>query len=158
MSVHAFAGGLNGLHLRPSQRPSHAIQRCRAGTTESGSPSTSGRAESQTSVRSRRGLNPAQQAAVAAAGVAGAVVGASTVSALFAGPAGAAQSIGERTHHVTLTLPSCIIFVLYRHQTGLPVPKQSRKARVGLPWSGQIQWMSPPIQPTSTFYPSLHYA
>lgn len=130
MSAHSFVGCLNGLHLRPSQRPSHIIQRCRAGNTDSGSASTSGRAESQASFRSRRGLNPAQQAAVAAAGVAGAVVGASTISALLAGPAGAAQSIGERTRHLNYNSNALELFLRLRPGTaGLPRPCSASDVR-----------------------------
>lgn len=86
---------------RPSQRPQCTASRsqslqCRAAASSESSSraaSTSGRSPAS-SQRGTAGL--AQQAAFAAAGLAGAVVGASAVSALFApGPAGAAtQAIG----------------------------------------------------------------
>lgn len=87
---------------RPSQRPQCTASRsqtvqCRAAASSdssSGAPSTSGRSAAASQ---RGGATLAQQAALAAAGLAGAVVGASAVSALFAtGPAGAAtQAVGE---------------------------------------------------------------
>ena len=88
---------------RPSQRPhctsSHRSQslQCRAAASSessSGARSASGRSVAS----SQRAETPlAHQAAFAAAGLAGAVVGASAVSALFSpGSAGAAtQAIGE---------------------------------------------------------------
>jgi hypothetical protein len=116
MPAHALTG-FGRVSLRPSQRHTHAVQRCRAGATEG--VSTSGRSEYQpTKVRSR-GLNAVQQVAVAAAGVAGAVIGASAVSALFAEPAGAAQNIGGCKPHSSALCYFTVILLLSRvHHPG----------------------------------------
>ncbi len=99
MSANVHAGSLGAtLRWRPSARPSPSLQRCRAGSSsDSSGASTSGRTEPQQQVRRHGGAN-VQKAAIMTVGVAaGAIVGASAVSVLFADPAGAAQSIGDLT-------------------------------------------------------------
>ena len=111
MVVFAHCGGppAGTVSWRPSHRPQSCRPlKCRAATSDPGSPSTSGRSAPQ----SQRGsMGPAKMAAVAAAGLAGAVVGASTVSALLApGHAGAAvQAIGEgsRSSRILPLGPCC---------------------------------------------------
>ncbi len=104
MALKVYAGSHVGIRLRPAVRPHPRTQRCRASSDSSGA-STSSRQESQTQRQSQRhsGAVNVQQAAVTALGLAaGAIVGASAVQALFAAPAGAAQTVGASQSYTAL--------------------------------------------------------